>query len=113
MGIQGGEDAKDRYKKEFSEYVDEKIFTLKDIFQTDWETEDLIEDQDKRLICDSIYGSGSYDDIELNGGNVKSNLNYAIVKLLIQKKELAISGITKDNFKRVFEFLSSKLDGKN
>ena len=103
----GGEKSKERYIKEFNDFVKNKIFTLKDVFQKALETEDLIIDKDKKAIIDSVFGDGTYENI--NNNDLKSKLNLAINHLIINKKQINLSRGTKDNFRKLFEFIKNNL----
>ena len=104
-GDKPGEDSKERYINEFDGFVNKKIFTLKDVFKVAKVTEDIIDDSDKKVLVDTAFGEGSFDHIKGNANQVKTKLNFAIMQLLINKKEAQVSQTTKDNFKTLFKFL--------
>ncbi|GBE20098.1 recombination protein F [archaeon BMS3Abin17] len=100
--------SKEKYEKEFNEFLKERIFTLKDILDISTATEGLIKEFDQKEIHDSVYGIGSFDEIKSNGKKAKENLNYAINQLLVQKKSVKISKETRNNFKRLLKFIKDK-----
>lgn len=113
-GDTGGLRAQTRYNKDFGPALKNRVFTLKDIFNKEWETEDLIGVMNQRLIHDDVYGSGSYDITKSsNPQSLKSNLNYAINQLQFEKKELIMNNGTKDNFRKVITFVLEKLKQAN
>ncbi len=95
------------YITEFGDIVKDKIFTIKDITGTDADFESLIENSDKIIIHDEVYGKGTYSKLQIK--KQKTNLNSAINKLLLDKKNVKISKITENNFVNVFKFIKSKL----
>ena len=95
------------YKKEFQEHLDNKIFTLEDIFKKNFVTEDLIEYGDKEIIYDKIFGQYAFKSIVSNPKKLKENLNLAINQLLILKNKLELSKTTINNFKKVFDFIKN------
>jgi predicted ATPase len=101
-------ESKDNYIDEFREHLQEKIYTLEDIIGKKISTEGLIEDDDKELIYNKIFGDNSFDSVKSNPKELKKNLNYAINQLLIQKVELELSKKTVSNFKKLFKFIKDK-----
>lgn len=106
-GDSAGVRAKNLYIKEFQEFLQDKIFTLNDIFGQSWTTEDLITDTDKELICDKAFGKGKYASVSSNPSQLKLALNLAINQLLIQGVAIKISKTTQKNFKTLFDFIKS------
>jgi len=106
-GDTGGEISKTRYIKDFNDFVKNRIFTLKDIFQQSLETEDLIIEKDKKAIIDFVFGDGTYENI--NNNDLKSKLNLAINHLLVKKERMNLSEQTKDNFRKLFRFIKDNL----
>lgn len=96
------------YKKEFQEHLDDKIFTLEDIFKKKFVTEDLIEESDKEIIYDKVFGEKSFETIKSNPKKLKENLNLAINQLLTTKCKLELGTKTISNFKSLFEFIKSQ-----
>ena len=105
-----GVKSKNQYIKEFGEYVKDKIFTLKDILNKSWTTEQLIGVMDQRTIYDSVFGKGSYNECKRKKQNkLKENLNYALNQLQFEKREIGVNKTTKENFEKVFNFLEKQL----
>ena len=104
-GDKPGEKAKDAYIKDFGLYVKDKIFTYKDILGMEVVAEQLIAEEDKKMLHDSIFGTGSYDIVSQNAAKLKSSLNYAIAQLLIEKKKTEISDSTINNFLTVSKYI--------
>lgn len=105
----GGKEAKENYLQEFDGIVNGSIFDYSDIFQKDIQTEDLINDDDKKKICDGAFGVGTYDGVKNDKDALKSKLNFAINQLLVKKIVIEISQDTKDNFTKLFDFLKNKI----
>ena len=79
-----------------------KISTLKEI-NTDWNNhtmESLFKDDEKIEIIKSVFGINLYD---------KSKFNNAIQQLYIDKTKINLSDETKNNFKKIFEFIRGSL----
>lgn len=112
-GDKGGEKSKEGYLKEFDKFLKDKIFTLKDILNQEAETEDLIDHADKKSIIDEAFGKNSYDCITSNSKLLKSKLNYAIKHLLTNKTKVKFHKNTKNNFKKLFDFIISNLKRQN
>ncbi len=112
-GDKPGEDSKANYIKEFNGYVENKIFTLKDIFESAFKTEDLINEGDRKIICDIAFGEGSYEIVKNNPAHLKSKLNFAFNQLLVKKQTVKLSKETKDNFRKLLKFIKSKYPAGN
>lgn len=95
------------YIKEFGEIVNDKIFTLKDVFGKKVDLEGLIDAQDKIIMHDTVFGNGSF--AKLSSKKQKTNLNLSINKLFIDKTPCKVSKTTQDNFANVFKFIEAKL----
>lgn len=108
-GDTGGEKSKEKYVKEFKGFVEDKIFTLKNILGQQLETEDLITEIDQKKIIDSVFGEEIYDSIKSNTTSLKSKLNLAINHLLVEKKLLRLNKQTKNNFRKLFKYITEKL----
>jgi hypothetical protein len=104
----GGEDAKKRYLEEFEEMVTERIFTLKDIGLVG-ELEDQITEDDQRIIYVTIFDVDSYEECKKNPSSFKKNLNASIIQLLIKNKPVQLSEKSKENFKKITDFIKKKL----
>jgi len=108
-GDKGGDKSKKGYLKEFDKFLEDKIFTLKDILNQEVETEDLIGDADKKSIIDEAFGKGCYDSNTSNPSLLKSKLNLAIKQLLVNKIKVKFHKNTENNFSKLFEFIVSNL----
>lgn len=106
-GDSGGQRAKKNYIKEFKEFVEKRIFTLRDILNVEGAMEDLIQEGDKKIIYEFIYGEGTFDKIKTNEKKLKKNLNYALNQLLVQEKKVKIGKITRNNFRKLATFLKN------
>lgn len=106
-----GQKSKEKYIKEFGEYVRDKIFTLKDIIGKPWETEDMLGVADQKIIYDTVYGNGSYNKIKTDKSDkLKTNLNFAITQLQFQKQQVTINEGAKKNFEKLFDSLTKSLE---
>jgi predicted ATPase len=100
-GDKAGESAKKGYEKDFDEILKNRIFTLKDILgKENIQTESLITEIDKCSISEKIFGQKNTS---------KNTLNWGINQALAQEIEIEISEITKNNFKKIFDFIGDKL----
>jgi energy-coupling factor transporter ATP-binding protein EcfA2 len=108
-GDKGGDKSKKGYLKEFDKFLEDKIFTLKDILNQEIETEDLIGDADKKSIIDEAFGKGCYDSTTSNPSLLKSKLNLAIKQFLANKIKVKFHKNTENNFSKLFEFIVSNL----
>ena len=108
-GDKPGQTSKANYIKDFTGYVDNKIFTHKDLLGLEVETEELITPDDQKAICDTAFGIGSYDSIKNDSSKLKSKLNFAINQLLISRTRVSTSSTTKANFKKLFKEISARL----
>lgn len=100
--------AKTKYEDEFTGFVENKIFTYLDVFNEKLQTEDLIEDVDKKILCDSAFVKGTYDGVKSDKKALKSKLNFAINQLLISKTKIKLGKETLDRFRKLYKFLNSK-----
>lgn len=108
-GDEGGKKSKETYLREFDLFVQNKIFTLEDITKQKFEIEDLINVVDMKNIIDTVFGKGTYDSGENNQSFTKSKINLAIKQLLVNKTKITIHKNTKDNFQKLFKFITKKL----
>jgi predicted ATP-dependent endonuclease of OLD family len=104
-GDKEGEKAKKVYFDEFPNVLENKIFTLHDAVALQKKAEDLISDEDKKKIFETVYGVNSYKP----KANNKKALNRAIMELLKEGKPVALSKETKDNFRKLLKFITDKL----
>ena len=105
-GDETGKLYKTKYTNTFGKLIENKIFTLYDIFQSEFEAEDLIIDDDKKNIICEIFGEEVYDNLNKN---LKETLNKAINELLIKNKKLYLPESYK-NFQKLFRFINKKLE---
>ncbi len=101
----GGQEARAQYIHDITSDIANKIFTFESI-DSNWKKyriENLFTETERDKIIKSYYG-----DNELNG-NHKKMLNTAIENLYISKDEFTFDEITKDKFRKIFEFLEAKL----
>lgn len=103
--------SKDLYIKEFGVYVQDKIFTIKDILSKRFSTEQLIGIMDQRMLYDTIFGKGSYNECaKKQPRKLKETLNYAINQLQFKRQKVDINKKTKENFDKIINFLKGKLN---
>jgi len=107
-GDKPSQKAKEKYVKEFPEFVEESIFTYKDIINEECTTEALFLDDDIKKICDSAFGEGTYDSVSAKKKELKSKFNFSLIRLLVGKKKVELSKDVRDKFKRIFEFIKEK-----
>ena len=107
-GDNAGIRSKKAYMKDFCGFIDDKIFTLHDIFNSKITTEYLINDIDKKKICDKAFIDGTYDEA-VKKSTLKRTLNMAINKLLKENTKLDMPQSTKQ-FKILFDFINKKLE---
>jgi len=108
-GDAGGIKSKNLYKKEFDPFLENKIFTLKDIFHKDYCLEDLITYEDKKSIIFSRHTPESYNAISNTKSKVKELLNWSLNMLAFDREYIELSETTKDNFKELMSFINSKI----
>ena len=106
-GDEAGETAKAAYLKEFGVFLEDKIFTLKDILGQEWAMEGLFSRQDKESIINSAIGEGVYETLE-SESDIKNKFNLSINQLLISEKKTKVESATKTNFKKLLNFLEGK-----
>jgi len=97
-----GKGAKNRYLKEISQELEKQIFTLDDIdtnFVT-FTTEKLFTEDERMQIQQKSFPS----DISFN----KNQFNSAIQELFISEESFNLSDETKENFKKILEFIKNK-----
>lgn len=104
-----GVKSKKRYIKEFGEYVENRIYTIRDVLNKPVAMEGLMGTMDQRMIYDAVFGKGNYDQIKRKQPKrLKENLNLALNQLLIQNQELKLHQTTKDNFGKLLDFLANR-----
>ena len=104
-GDKTGKSYKKKYNNEFGKLIEDKIFTLYDIFNSEFETEDLINAVDKKNIICEIFGEETYNNLN---GDLKETLNKAINELLVKNKKLKLSK-SNEQFEKLFYFINKKL----
>lgn len=97
------------YRKEFSPFLDERVFTLKDILNMNGNLEDLFSEVDAKTIILSEFSIETYNGVKENKQKLKELLNSGINLLLYKKKKVVISNKTTDKFQKVYEFVRNKL----
>lgn len=108
-GDVGGIKSKNSYKKELNPFLDDKVYTLKDIFEFGYCLEDLITDEDKKVIILSRHTPESYNSISNSKGKVKELLNWTLNLLAFDKEYIELSEQTKNNFRALMSFITSKI----
>lgn len=111
-GDKPGQTSQSKYLKEFAGYVEKRIFTYKDLLGLEVQTEQLIEDNDKKILCDTAFGMRSYDGVKSDPAKLKSKLNFAINQLLVNKTRVATTSTTKARFRKLFKQLKEKLENQ-
>lgn len=101
-GDRAGKEAKKRYEKDFGDVLKDKIFTLDDVLNNgnNIQTESLIDEGDKNIISERIFGHKS---------EAKNILNWGINQALAEEINIELSEATKNNFRAVFGFIKEKL----
>jgi len=99
--------SKAKYIKEFGEWVSDKVFTLKDLFNQRITMEDLISPADQRKIRDEAFAANEQNKSQKS--SPKANLNYAINQLLVQRKPIDLGQDSKERFTKVLDFLAEQL----
>jgi predicted ATP-dependent endonuclease of OLD family len=107
-GDKPAQKAKDNYLKEFLEVLDGRIFTYKDILDLECPTEDLFTENDRKLICDTAFGKGTFDNVKSNKKAVKSKFNFAVIQLLTKSLKVKLEKSTMNNFNLVFELIKKR-----
>lgn len=100
-GDKAGNKAKQRYEKELGRVTNNIVFSLSDI-NAEWlgfATEKLFTEAERNKIVQEIHGK--------NTEYTKNKFNIAIESLLIEKKEIKLSGRTIQNFESIFKFINN------
>lgn len=100
--------AKEKYLIEIPEVLEGKIHTYKDILNLECPTEDLFTEEDRKLICDTAFGVGTYDNIKGNKKTLKSKFNFSIIQLLTSSTKLDLDSSTIENFSTVFNLIKKE-----
>lgn len=108
-GDNPGNKSKQNYCKEFSPFLDDKVFTLKEILGVNGALEDLFSDIDKKSIVQSEFTLPLMDRIKDDKLKIKELFNQSINMLCYKRKHVDISDETKDRFNKLFDFINTKL----
>ena len=100
--------AKETYLKEFPEILLDKIYTYKDILNLECPTEDLFTENDKKILCDTAFGKGTYNNVIAEKKVFKSKFNFSIIQLLASKLKVDLDPLTIERFKSVFDFIKKQ-----
>ena len=97
-----GKGAKNRYIKNISQELENQVFTLQDIDNTfDTFTTEKLFTEDEKL---NIQKKSFPEDTNFN----KNHFNSAIQELFISEESFELSEDTKNNFEKIFNFISEK-----
>lgn len=102
----GGRDERDRYIKDISIELEEKIFTLENAEKgfNGFKTEDLFTDSEKIRVIQSLFPEHKKED-----GFRKSKFNTALQGLFINNGDFSFNKGTLDKFEKIFKFAKRKL----
>lgn len=112
-GDSAGIKSQKEYLKEFSPFLENKIFTIKDILKVGYCLEDFFNESDIKNIVISEFSNETYLVVKNNKQKTKELLNSSINLLLYKKKSINLSEETITKFKKLFEFLLNKLKENN
>ena len=104
-GDSAGKKAKQRYLENVSQELEKNIFTLTDVKEgfDNFQTEELFHTEAERL---RIQKLSSPDILEYK----KNLFNMAIQELFLKKEDFDLLKTTKENFKKVFDFIQAKFE---
>lgn len=105
-----GVKSKTNYCKEFTPFLDDKVFTLKDILTLSGPLEDMFSDSDKKIIILSEFPAISFDSIKDDKQKSKDLLNQSINSLCFNKKHISITDETVLKFSKLFDFLEAQIE---
>jgi energy-coupling factor transporter ATP-binding protein EcfA2 len=103
-----GNKSKQNYCKEFAPFLDDRVFTLKEVLGVNGALEELFSDIDKKTIVQSEFPTTSIDGIKDDKQKIKELFNQSINLLCFKKKQVNISDETKDRFTKLFDFIETK-----
>jgi len=103
-----GIESQRKYITEFGDILKNKVFTYKDVFNKEMVTENLFSESDVQLFCDNAFGKGTFNDAKSDKKKLKSVFNYAISQHLANNNRIELSKSTGDDFKKLFQFFTSK-----
>lgn len=101
--------AKKAYLKEFSPFLDHKIYTLQDAISIKGSLEDLFSEEDIKKVVLSHFNKEVYEDSKKNAKKLKELFNSSLNILAFNKTHIELSEPTKDNFNKLIDFLTSKI----
>jgi len=107
--LDGDVDAKPYYNKEFKGYVDENVFTLKDVLDESIATEGIFSSADQKKICDAAFGEGSFEKVKKDRDKLKSKFNHSISVLLNNKTTVRLEEETVSKFETLYHFIKAKI----
>lgn len=112
-GDSSGIKSQKEYLKEFSPFLENLVFTIKDILKLDYCLENIFTESDIKNIVLSEFSNETYIESKDNKHKLKELLNSGINLLLYKKKKIKLSEETQTKFKKLFEFLLNKLEENN
>ncbi len=101
--------SKNNYVKQFYPFLNDKIFTLKDILGINGSLEDLFESEDKEEIILKNFPKESFEKIAKIDTKVKDMMNSSLAQLSLKKDKIQLSEISKERFNKLFEFINKNL----
>ncbi|MBU1356767.1 MAG: ATP-binding protein [Candidatus Edwardsbacteria bacterium] len=107
-----GQKSKDKYIAEFGSYINNKIFTYKDILGIETDLEGLFDEQSKMAIINNALGLGSFEKIKNDAEKLKGKLNLAINHLVLDNRRIPLSDETMQKFRTAIQFMKSKFNDK-
>lgn len=102
--------SKKDYIKEFSPLLDSKIFTLQDAVGIKGSLEDLFSEDDTKKIVLSNFTKEIYNNSHNNPPKLKELFNSSLNILAFNKTYIELSENTKNNFIKLIDFLTSKIN---
>lgn len=97
------------YRKEFVPFLDDKVFTLKDILGEEKCLEDLFNEEDVKNIILTNFTEDNFNTISSDKSKKKDLLNRSINRLAYEKVNVDLTDFTKSNFVKIFDYLNEKL----
>jgi ABC-type lipoprotein export system ATPase subunit len=109
-GDSPGIESKNQYTKEFSPFLDNKVFTFKDCLNSFGNFEDLFTTDDIQKIILAHSPLDVFDKVKGNKKKVKELFNASINRLYFNKTKIEVSEDTKKRFSTLFNFINVKLE---
>lgn len=109
-GDAAGIKSKASYCKEFVPFLNDKVFTLKDILSLSGPLEEFFNESDRKAIIKSEFPSISFDSIKEDKQKTKDLLNQGINILCFNKKLIPLSDETVLKFSTLFDFLEKQIE---